>query len=275
MKKIRIKWKNIFLFLFIIICITTLTISCVNLIKSTLDSKKTDKQIENIENETEVETISDENVQIIEQEEKIDKENPYWEYIKMPLIDVDFAKLKQTNSNTVGWIKVEGTNINYPFVQANDNNFYLTHSYDKSYNTAGWVFLDYRNNIKRADKNTIIYAHGRLDKTMFGSLRNILTSGWLKNENNYIVKLATETENTLWQVFSIYRIPTTSDYIQIKFNSDSEFLQLTDTLIKRSKFNFNTSVGKNDRILTLSTCYNDYDKVVLHAKLIKVAKKEN
>ena len=64
----------------------------------------------------------------------------------MNLIDVDFTELKQTNSDVIGWIQVNGTNINYPFVQTNDNSYYLTHAFNKSYNDAGWVFLDYRNN---------------------------------------------------------------------------------------------------------------------------------
>ena len=106
----------------------------------------------------------------------------------MNLLNVDFTELKNINSNTKGWIQVNGTNINYPFVQANDNNYYLTHSYDNSYNSAGWVFMDYRNNVENLSKNTILYAHGRLDTTMFGSLRNITKSKWFNDSNNYIVK---------------------------------------------------------------------------------------
>ena len=187
----------------------------------------------------------------------------------MNLIDVDFNDLKNINPSTIGWIQVNGTNINYPFVQTNDNKYYLNHSFNKSKNSAGWVFMDYRNNISVLDKNTIIYAHGRLDNTMFGSLKNILTSGWLNNKNNYIVKLSTEYENNLWQVFSVYKIKTTNDYLQISFISNESFLEFTDKLIKRSDFNFNTKVNENDKILTLSTCYNEKEKVVLHAKLIK------
>ena len=187
----------------------------------------------------------------------------------MNLIDVDFNDLKNINPSTIGWIQVNGTNINYPFVQTNDNKYYLNHSFNKSKNSAGWVFMDYRNNISVLDKNTIIYAHGRLDNTMFGSLKNILTSGWLNNKNNYIVKLSTEYENNLWQVFSVYKIKTTNDYLQISFISNESFLEFTDKLIKRSNFNFNTKVNENDKILTLSTCYNEKEKVVLHAKLIK------
>ena len=188
----------------------------------------------------------------------------------MNLINVNFEELKKINSNTKGWLQVNGTNINYPFVQANDNKYYLTHSFDKSYNSAGWVFLDYRNDINNLSKNTIIYAHGRLDTTMFGSLKNILKSGWLNNTNNYVVKLSTETENTLWQVFSVYHIPTTSDYIKVDFASNEEFSTWTTMLISRSAYDFNTSVGANDNVLTLSTCYNSAEyRLVVHAKLVK------
>ena len=114
--------------------------------------------------------------------------------------------------------------------------------------------------------------HGRLVTTMFGSLKNILKSGRLNNTNNYVVKLSTETENTLWQVFSVCHIPTTSDYIKTEFTSNEEFTPWAKMLIDRSSHNFNTSVSENGNVLTLSTCFNDNEKVVLHAKLIK---KEN
>lgn len=269
-KKLKVKWKNLVLFLIIIICITTLIISTKDIIKWMIDSNKTEKQIEEITEIVEVEEVEkNENTEIIEQKEEPPKENPYWDYIKMNMINVNFNELKQKNPDTKGWIQVNGTNINYPFVQTNDNKFYLNHTFNKSYNSAGWVFLDYRNNINELSKNTIIYAHGRLDTTMFGSLKNILSSGWLNNTNNYVVKLSSETENTLWQVFSVYHIPTTSDYIKVHFSSNEEFTKWAKMLLDRSAHNFNTSINENDQVLTLSTCYNDKEKVVLHAKLIK------
>ena len=197
----------------------------------------------------------------------VDYSNPYWDYIKYDLISVNFNDLKEINNDTVAWIKVNGTNINYPVVKTTDNDYYLTHSFNKDYNEAGWVFMDYRNN--GDEKNTIIYAHSRLDKTMFGSLKGILEDKWLSDNSNYVVKLSTPTENTLWQVYSVYRIPTTSDYLQTYFSTDEEFNNFNNMLINRSIYNFNTSVSPTDRILTLSTCYNNNDKVVLHAKLIK------
>ena len=269
-KKLKVKWKNLVLFLIVIICITTLIISTKDIIKWMIDSNETEKQIEEITEIVEVEEVEEnENTEIIEQKEEPPKENPYWDYIKMNMINVNFNELKQKNPDTKGWIQVNGTNINYPFVQTNDNKFYLNHTFNKAYNSAGWVFLDYRNNINELSKNTIIYAHGRLDTTMFGSLKNILSSGWLNNTNNYVVKLSTETENTLWQVFSVYHIPTTSDYIKVHFSSNEGFTKWATMLLDRSAHNFNTSINENDQVLTLSTCYNDKEKVVLHAKLIK------
>lgn len=184
------------------------------------------------------------------------------------LTNVNFSALKSINSDVTGWLEVSGTNINYPFVQTNNNKYYLNHSFDKTYNDAGWLFLDYRNNLLN-DKNTIIYAHARLDKTMFGSLKNTLTKDWINNKDNYIVRISTETENTLWEVFSIYHIENTDDYLTIKFNNDNEFLNYIDMIKKRSIYDFNTDVNNVDKILTLSTCYKTNQKLVLHAKLIK------
>lgn len=268
-KKIKIKWKNIILILIIITSSITLLISIFNIIKWKIDSDKTNYEITNIQENINVEEIQDtENTEIIEPVIEVPKENPYWDYINMNMINVDFNGLKKTNPDVVGWLKVNGTNINYPFVQSNDNDYYLTHSFNKSYNGAGWVFLDYRNNGTN-NKNTIIYAHGRSNKTMFGTLKNVLNNGWLNNTNNYVIKISTETENSLWQIFSVYRIPTTSDYLQTNFNDETEYQNFLDMIKDRSSHNFNTNVASTDNILTLSTCYNNSDKMVVHAKLIK------
>lgn len=274
-KRLKKNVKTTILILIIIVCLINLSISIDKIIKWKLDNIATDNQVNDIKNIIKIEEVEDnENVEIIEQETEVIKSNPYWDYINMNLINVDFSELKSINNSVKGWIQVNGTNINYPFVQASDNKYYLTHSFDKTYNSAGWVFLDYRNNIQSINKNTIIYAHGRMDTTMFGSLKKILSSGWLNNSNNYVIKLSTEKENTLWQVFSIYHIPTTSDYLKVDFEDDEDFLEFSNMLLNRSTYNFNTSLNENDNILTLSTCYNKTDKMVLHAKLIKRELKE-
>ena len=190
-------------------------------------------------------------------------------YITFPLIKVDFTELIKKNEDTVGWINVNNTNINYPVVQSTDNNYYLTHSYDKKENEAGWVFLDYRNNKDFTSKNNIIYAHSRLDKTMFGSLSKVLKQSWYKDKSNHIIRLSTPKEDSLWQIFSVYVIKEETYYITTSWPSDTEYLDFLNTIKERSKYNFNTELNTNDKILTLSTCYSDTERTVVHAKLIK------
>ena len=236
--KIKLKWKNIILILIFLILFITLNISIYNIIKWKLDSNKTNEEINTIQENANIEEVKDnKGTEIIKQAKKIPKENPYWDYIKMNMIDVNFNNLKKINSDVVGWIKVNGTNINYPFVQSKDNKYYLTHSFNKSYNNAGLVFLDYRNN-NINNRNTIIYAHGRTDKTMFGTLRKVLNNGWINNTNNYVIKISTEKENSLWQIFSIYHIPTTNDYLQTEFKDKREYQMFLNILKNRSNHNF-------------------------------------
>ncbi len=266
---------NIILSVIAIASFITAAISIYNIYEWKIDNDKTKKQVSELQGKTDIkeEVVNNdsENVEIVEQEEVPAKSNPYWDYIYMPLIDVDFNELKALNSDTVGWIKVEGTIINYPFVQSKDNSYYLRRSYDKTYNTGGWIFLDYRNNINNLSRNTVIYGHDRKDDSMFGSLSNIYTKSWQNNKNNHIIKISTPKENTMWQIFSIYHLPATNDYIKTSFSSDDSFQSFINLISGRSMYNFNTKATVNDKILTLSTCYGSSGKerTVVHAKLIK------
>ena len=263
-KKLK-KWVWIFL---MIIFLIIFLLSLIKIIFWAKDNKDTKEVVENIKNDIIIEEKEDdENTELVNKEEDITSD--YWYYITFPLINVDIQKLKEKNGDTIGWINVNNTNINYPYVQSSDNNYYLNHSYDKTYNDAGWVFLDYRNNSALTDKNNIIYAHSRLDKTMFGSLSKTLKSDWYTNKDNHIIRLSTETENTLWQIFSVYKTPVESYYITTNFATDEEYENFLNTIKNRSLYNFNTTLTKEDRVLTLSTCYSDTERTVVHAKLIK------
>lgn len=189
------------------------------------------------------------------------------------LMGVDFGPLLEKNPEVVGWVQVKGTNINYPFVQHTDNKYYLKKSLDRTYNSAGWVFLDYRNSTTDLDKNTIIYAHGRVDGTMFGTLKNTLNREWFDNSENHILKISTPFYNYVFEVFSIYHIKTTDDYLYTNFISDEQYMNFIDLITSRSVYKFPTVVGPTDKILTLSTCYNSAEKMVLHAKLTMYEKR--
>ena len=271
-KKIQRKKKKNTTWIFVILFSIFISIIVFCLIKIFIwgkDNKDTSKVINDITNAVNVTLRDDDNNTELVNDTNEEETSDYWYYIKFPLIDVDITELKEKNSDTVGWINVNNTNINYPFVQTKDNSYYLNHSFDKKYNEAGWVFLDYRNNNDLNNKNTILYAHSRLDKTMFGSLSKVLKSSWYNNKDNHIIRLSTDTENTLWQIFSVYKIPEESYYITTNFNSNKEYTKFLNTIKQRSIHNFNTNLDANDKILTLSTCYSDTERTVVHAKLIK------
>lgn len=257
----------------IIIFLIVFIYSTYKIIYWKIDEIKTNKQLEELNNLASIEESNTNPEDLIvnppDEDEEEQTNNDYWDYIKIPIINVNFDDLLIKNSDTVGWLFVDGTNINYPVVQSKNNSYYLYHSFDKSKNYAGWIFADYRNNMVSLGKNTIIYGHGRLDKTMFGTLKYIVKSSWFKDTENHIVKLSTPTENTLWQVFSVYHIPTESYYITTDFGTDESFELFINTMKERSFYNFEATVNKDDKVLTLSTCWNKKERVVLHAKLIK------
>lgn len=194
----------------------------------------------------------------------------YWSYMKIPMMNVDFSKLKKANPDTVGWLFVNNTNINYPFVQTTNNTYYLDKAFNRTKNAAGWLFADYRSDLTNFKRNTVIYGHGRVDQVMFGSLEKVLQKSWYTNRENQIIKLSTPNVNTLWQIVSIYTVKAEAYYLTHNFENDASYQKFLDTILSRSIYNFQTPVSTDDKILTLSTCLNyNGERIVVHAKLVK------
>lgn len=240
--------KNVILTLLIIFFIAVIIFSGIQLIKWYLGNKANNDIIKEIKESNIISySENDENVS-----------------------EVDFEKLKNINSDAVGYIEVPNTNISYPVVQAKNNDYYLTYNFKKEYNSAGWIFMDYRNDLDGNDKNIIIYGHNRRDGSMFGSLKNILSPDWYNNESNKYVTFIIEQGNLKYEVFSIYQIEREDYYIQTSFSDNEDYESFIRTITNRSIKNFNVQLTADDTILTLSTCANDNEyRVVLHAKLIK------
>lgn len=193
------------------------------------------------------------------------------EYNNIGYISVDFSDLIAKNNETVGWIKVNNTNVNYSVVQHSDNEYYLRHDFNKKYNINGWVYADYRDDFEYFGSNTIIYAHNMTDRSMFGSLVWCLKDSWYTNSENHYIKMSTPKANTVWKIFSIYTIKPEVYYLRTYFESEEEHKTFIDNLTDRSIYDFQEDVSVNDKILTLSTCTDDGTKrVVIHAKMVKV-----
>lgn len=213
--------------------------------------------------------LEQEQKEIINKEEYNPKDNN--KYSDVSFISVNFDDLITKNNETVGWIKVNNTNVNYSILKHTDNEYYLKHDFNKNYNIYGWVFADYRDDFEYFGNNTIVYAHNMTDRSMFGSLVWCLKESWYTNNENQFIKISTPKSNTVWKIFSIYTIKPEVYYLKTYFESPEEHQIFLDVVKGRSIHNFNEDVTPNDKILTLSTCSDDGTKrVVIHAKMVKV-----
>ena len=180
------------------------------------------------------------------------------------------SALKKINNEVKAYLTVKGTDISYPVVQHSDNSYYLNHDIYKKKTYVGWVFYDYRNNTRGFDDNNIIYGHNMPNGTMFGSLKKTLNASWKKNKDNYIISLDNDNGNYKFEIFSIYKVDYTTDYLKINFNSKEDKESFIKLIRGRSSFKSDVKVGSEDTILTLSTCAGSNNKrLVVHAVLIK------
>lgn len=242
-RRLKKKFRIIIVLLLILIFSFGLIYSLINIFNWKIDVDKNDNIIKELRNNI-----------------KIDKEDKEYK--------VDFKTLKEQNSDTVCYLKVNGTKIDYVVVKGEDNNYYLNHNFNKEYNSAGWIFMDYHNNLVD-DRNIVIYGHNMRDGSMFGSLDSTLKKEWQEDKNNQKIMLVKEDGTYYYQVFSTYTIEPEEYYIKTDFSFNDNFYFFIKELKSRSNYDYNVEVNENDKILTLSSCTNSgKNRVVLHAKLI-------
>ncbi len=189
---------------------------------------------------------------------------------KKEITNMEVASLLEINKDIVGWLKVKNTNVDYPVVQANDNDYYLSRNLKKQKDPSGWIFLDYRVDKVNLNQNNIIFGHNMYySGVMFGTLYKVNSSNWYKNEENQIIEFDTLYGKMKWKIFSIYKINVTNDYLITNFSTDEKYQNFIDMITDRSIYTFNTPVSTKDKILTLSTCSNNGTKrLVIHAVLL-------
>lgn len=184
-------------------------------------------------------------------------------------LHINFAALSERNKDIRGWLICNDRIVNNPVVQANDNSYYLRHSFMNRENRAGCIFMDYRNT-SFEDKNVVIYGHNTTDRTMFGSLKDILEdSFWEEKERDRIYLVDTDNCLRVYQIFSCYVVENETYYITTSFESGEAYEDFLRTIKERSQRECSVDVTKEDNILTLSTCYGragTKKRLAIHAK---------
>ena len=181
-----------------------------------------------------------------------------------------FEKLSEINSDTVGWITVNNTKIDYPVVKTTNNDYYLNHDFNKKQNSKGWIFMDSRNNSTSLDDNTIIYGHNIVSSgIMYADIVKLFSKSFYDNNDNNYISFNTKNNNMKWKIFSVYKTDDNTDYLKNNFKTNEDFNTFIKSLKKQSEIEFNTNikVDDNTKIITLSTCQSNNSRYVVHAIL--------
>ena len=170
---------------------------------------------------------------------------------------VDFDQLLEVNNNVVGWIYIEGTNINYPIVLGADNDYYISHMINGKKNKAGSIFMDYRNHGDFLDDNTILYGHNMKNDTMFADITNF------RNQEYYdahpIGLIMTPDGNFYFEIIAAHVANVNSSAWQLAFDSADAKLDWAQKAMGKSGFVSRYTPTATDKLITLSTCSYEYN----------------
>lgn len=187
-----------------------------------------------------------------------------------PPIEVDFDKLKSVNEDVVGWIYVDALpDISYPIVKGKDNQTYLHQTYEKNYNFAGTIFVDYENSGDFSDCNTLVYGHNMKNGSMFGHLKKFRENDKLYKQDKYFWILTPE-RNYRYEIITAYTTGVNSDTYTLFKGPGEEFEKYLETIKGYSEIQTDdTDMTIKDRIVTLSTCTgNESTRFVVQGKRV-------
>jgi sortase B len=174
--------------------------------------------------------------------------DPYAEALR----NMDFSALQQVNPDVLGWILIPGTRISYPVVQGEDNSFYLDHTWQKSRNSVGAIFLECTNSRDLSDFNTIVYGHRMNNTSMFGILKNYQDADfWAAHPDLY---LTDSSGARRYEIFAAYEVSVEGEAYRIGFSSDRAKQTFLDDSLEKSILDTGIVPTVDDQIVTLSTC---------------------
>lgn len=178
---------------------------------------------------------------------------------------IDWQGLQAVNPDIIGWLQIEGTEINYPVVQGTDNEYYLKHTFEQNPNSSGSIFVDYENRKDFQDCNTIIYGHNMKNGSMFGLLRRYFES--VKNLPGSYIWVCTPEKNYRYEIFSSHVVDSAGEVYTLFPEADEQFAEYVASMGEQSVIDFGVDVGKEDKVITLSTCTgNEETRFVVQAK---------
>lgn len=278
------RYKKIIYFFVIMLLIVIIAVSSYLLLVESLEEKKQVAEFEELEeivevsDETEKVQKNHENIEVVPKEENNNNNvnantNTKEEKSINVAKSIDLQKLYNINSDLVGWIRIDGTNINYPVMQ--NTNFYLRKNFYKKYSNCGTPYLAEYCNLKTSD-NLILYGHHMNNKTMFSSLNNYKSFNYYKNHQYvkfYTLEDGVTIENTYEVIFAFKTTAYSEDGFKYssfyKANSEEQYNEFITKCQELSFYNTGKTASYGDKLITLSTC--EYSQK--NGRMVVVAKK--
>lgn len=185
----------------------------------------------------------------------------------------DYALHYANNPQTVGYIKIEGTKIDTPVVQADNNKYYLNHDFYGNATSYGAVFASYKNSFEPFDRNTLLYGHNMNDGSRFAALLNYKSLDYFKKHPT--IQYDSLFEKHTWKIYAVVVTNGSTDsdngyFFDFTFNhcSDACYEEYIEEIDKRKLYDTGVDLLPTDTIVTLCTCTYEYDD----ARLLVIAR---
>ena len=196
------------------------------------------------------------------------------EAAEIPEILDEYKNIYIKNKSVIGWLTIDGTNIDYPVMQTVNNEYYLTHDFNGKDDNNGSLFLDCNCNAMFRSTNLIVYGHHMKSGKMFGNLKKYKNEDYCKEHS--IIKFDTIYEKGVYEVMYVFT-DTIKDAEDVSFKyyqfidavSEEEFDSNMKAMAEMSFFDTGVTAEYGDDLLTLSTC----DSSASTARFVVVARR--
>lgn len=188
-----------------------------------------------------------------------------------PTMLARYEALYRENDDLVGWIKIDGTNINYPVVQSKDApNFYLKHDFEKKYTDYGCPYAQQNCDVQAPSDNVVLYGHNMKDGTMFCDLTNYKSeSFWAQHRTIQFDTLTQKNEYTVIAAFKGEAAELFAYNAFVDAATPEEFDAYVAAVKELALYDTGISAAYGDKLITLSTCEYSFE----NGRMVVVAKR--
>lgn len=171
-------------------------------------------------------------------------------------LSVEFESLWNVNADIKGWIYLEALDISYPIVQGRTNEDYIYTSVKGSSNSAGSIFMDYRNGAEFSDPHTLIYGHNMKDGSMFGKLKKLYDQEFVDEwDAPLCFWILTPEGKYRYDIFSIHTVLADGEAYTLFAKAEDGLGKYANTMARQTGVALSQRVyNDQDKIITLSTC---------------------